>query len=52
MEFVVVFLIFAGALWLAWRRSQRLAVYAFVAGLMLTMTLYLHHATDALSLSF
>ena len=52
MEFVVVFLIFAVALWLAWRRSQRLAVYAFAAGLMLTATLYLHHATDALVLSF
>lgn len=52
MEFVIVFLIFAGALWLAWRRSPRLAIYAFAAGLMLTATLYLHHATDALPLSF
>lgn len=52
MEFFLVFLIFATALWMAWRRSPRLAVYAFAAGLMLTATLYLHHATDALPLSF
>ncbi len=52
MEFFIVFLIFAAALWLAWRRSPCLAVYAFAAGLTLTATLYLHHATGALSLSF
>jgi hypothetical protein len=52
MEFFIVFLIFAAALWMAWRRPARSAVCVFAAGLVLTIALYLHHATDALPLSF
>lgn len=52
MEFFLAFFNFALALWLAWRHEARLAVYVFLAGLVYTAALYLHHATDKLPLSF
>jgi hypothetical protein len=52
MEFAVVFLVFAASTWLAWRRPKRAAISLFALGIALTGALYLHHATDALPLSF
>jgi Family of unknown function (DUF5993) len=52
MEFSLVFLVYAASLWVAWKREARKAILLFMAGLGLTVALYLHHATDPLPLSF
>jgi Family of unknown function (DUF5993) len=52
MDFSVIFLVFAASLWLAWRRPLRPALVLFAIGMVLTATLYLHHATETLPLSF
>jgi hypothetical protein len=52
MEFLIVFLNFAGALWAAWCSSVRIALWLFASGLTLTIALFLHHATSVLPLSF
>jgi RsiW-degrading membrane proteinase PrsW (M82 family) len=48
----IAFFIFAAALWAAWRRGPRVAVSLFALGVLFTVAVYLHHATDALPLSF
>ena len=48
----IAFLIFAAAMWAAWRRDPRVAVFLFALGMLFTLAVYLHHATDALPLSF
>jgi hypothetical protein len=52
MDFSVVFLIFAASMWAAWRRPAGPAILLFSIGMMLTIALYLHHATQTLPLSF
>jgi hypothetical protein len=52
MEFLIVLLNFAAALWTAWRSQVRTALWLFASALTLTIALFLHHATDALPLSF
>lgn len=52
MEFAVIFLVFAVCLWFAWSRQARKAIVAYWIGLILTVALYLHHATERLPLSF
>ncbi|MFA5900930.1 MAG: DUF5993 family protein [Hyphomicrobium sp.] len=52
MEFLVAFVNFALAMWLAWRHEAPSAIYVFYAGLVLTAAIYLRHVTDALPLSF
>lgn len=51
MEFSVIFLIFAASLWVAWRREPRKAILLFSLGMVCTMALYLHHATETVPLS-
>jgi hypothetical protein len=48
----MAFLIFAADMWAAWRRDLRVAVFLFALGMLLTLVVYLHHATDVLPLSF
>jgi Family of unknown function (DUF5993) len=52
MDSSIAFLIFAAAMWAAWRRDLRVAVFLFAPGMLLTLVVYLHHATDVLPLSF
>ena len=52
MDSSIAFFIFAAAMWAAWRRGPRLAVFLFTLGALFTVAAYLHHATDALPLSF
>jgi len=52
MDFSVIFLVFAASLWVAWRRSSRPALFLFAIGMVLTVALYLHHATETLPVSF
>ena len=51
MDSSIAFLIFAAAMWAAWRRGPRVALSLFTLGLLFTLAVYLHHATDALPLS-
>ncbi len=52
MEFLIAFINFGLAMWLAWRGGPRPAVLVFFVGVAYTLALYLRHATDALPLSF
>lgn len=52
MAFSVVFAIFAAALYAAFRLDARIAIWLFAGGMIATVALYLHHATDVLTLSF
>jgi RsiW-degrading membrane proteinase PrsW (M82 family) len=52
MDFFAVFLIFAASLWFAWRGPVRPALSLLAVGMVLTIALYLEHATDTLPLSF
>jgi hypothetical protein len=53
MDFAVVFLVLAASMWTAWRRRAGPAIFLFFpVGMMLTVALYLHHATQTLALSF
>jgi len=51
MDSSIAFANFATAMWAAWRRDPRVAVSLFALGLLFTLAVYLHHATDALPLS-
>jgi hypothetical protein len=51
MEFFVVFLVLAASLWAAWSGPARASVLLFAGAMVLTVALYLHHATDTLPLS-
>lgn len=52
MNFAVIFLILASAMVFAWRRERRLVHVLFTVAMVLTVALYLHHATSKLPLSF
>ena len=52
MDFAVLFLIATAALLAAWRGSRLMAVILFGAALLGSTATLLHHATDALKLSF
>jgi Family of unknown function (DUF5993) len=52
MEFTVLFLATAIVMLIAWRGARPLAVGLFAAVLIACVATYLHHATDALKLSF
>jgi hypothetical protein len=52
MDSSIAFFIFAAALWAAWRRGPRVTVFLFAMGVLFTVAVYLHHATDTLPLSF
>ena len=52
MEFTALFLAVVIVMLAAWRGSRTLALGLFAATLIATVATYLHHATDALKLSF
>jgi len=52
MDFVVVFLILAASLWVAWCGPLRASLLLFASVMVLTVALYVHHATETLPLSF
>jgi uncharacterized protein DUF5993 len=52
MDSSIACLIFAAAMWSAWLRDPRVAVFLFALGMLFTLAVYLHHATDVLPLSF
>jgi len=52
MESSIAFLVFAASLWAAWCRGPQLAMLLFTLGIVLTVAVYLHHASEALPLSF
>jgi hypothetical protein len=52
MDFSVIFLVLAASMWAAWRRPAGPAVLLFLIGMILTVAVYLHHATETLPLSF
>jgi len=52
MDSSIAFFIFAAAMWAAWRRGPRLTVFLFTLAMLFTVAVYLHHANDALPLSF
>ncbi len=52
MNFAVILLVFAAGMWAVWRRREGVAVALTFIGLVLTIALYLHHATETLPLSF
>ena len=52
MEFTVLFLALAIVMLVAWHGSRPLALTLFGALLLASVATYLHHATDALKLSF
>ena len=52
MEFTVLFLATAIVMLIAWRGQRPLALGLFGAVLIACVATYLHHATDALKLSF
>lgn len=52
MTFALLFLIWTAALAAAWTGTRMLATGLFGAALALSIALFLHHATDILSLSF
>ncbi|HEX9881399.1 MAG TPA: DUF5993 family protein [Hyphomicrobium sp.] len=51
MDILVVFLALTASLWVAWRGPRRGALLLFAGAMMLTVALYLHHATETLPLS-
>jgi hypothetical protein len=52
MNFAAIFLLFAVAMIVGWRRDGALVYWLFLLGMLLTVALYLHHATSVLPLSF
>jgi hypothetical protein len=52
MEFTALFLAVAMVMLIAWRGSRPLALGLFAAVMIACVATYLHHATDALELSF
>jgi hypothetical protein len=48
MDFLIVFLVLAASLWVAWKGPERAALLLFMV---LTVALYLQHATERLPLS-
>ena len=52
MEFTALFLAILIMMLVAWRGSRALALTLFGAVLVASVATYLHHATDALKLSF
>ncbi len=52
MEFTALFLAVAVTMLAAWKGSRTLARLLFAAVLIACVATYLHHATDALTLSF
>jgi hypothetical protein len=52
MEFTALFLAAAIVMLVAWRGSRSLAMTLFAVTLIACVATYLHHATDALTLSF
>lgn len=52
MEFTALFLAVAVVMLVAWRGSRSLAFALSAAVLIACVATYLHHATDALKLSF
>ena len=52
MEFTALFLAIATVMLVAWRGSRSLAMALFGVVFVACVATYLHHATDALTLSF
>ena len=52
MEFTLLFLTIAVVMLAAWRGPRPLALGLFAAVMIACVATYLHHATDALKLSF
>ena len=52
MEFTALFLAVTIVMLVVWRGSRTLALALFAATLVACVVTYLHHATDALKLSF
>jgi hypothetical protein len=52
MDSSIAFLIFAATMWAACRRDPRVAVFLLALGMLFSLAIYLHHATDVLPLSF
>ena len=52
MEFTALFLALTVTMGVAWRGPRTLALALFAATLIAAVATYLHHATDALKLSF
>jgi hypothetical protein len=52
MEFTALLLATAIVMLVAWRGSRELALGLFAAVMIACIATYLHHATDALNLSF
>jgi hypothetical protein len=52
MEFTALFLAVTVVMLVAWRGTRAAALALFAATLMACVATYLHHATDALKLSF
>ena len=52
MEFTALFLAIAMVMLVAWRGARSLAMALFGVVLVACVATYLHHATDALTLSF
>jgi hypothetical protein len=52
MEFTVLFLAIMIVMLIAWRSSRAVAMSLFAAVLIGCIATFLHHATDALKLSF
>ena len=52
MEFTALFLAILVVMLVAWRGARTLALVLFAAVLVASVATYLHHATDALKLSF
>ncbi len=51
MDIFVVFVVLAASLRVAWRGAARSAFLLFAGAMVLTVALYLHHATETLPLS-
>ena len=52
MEFTALFLAVTVVMLVAWRGRRSLALVLFAGVLLASLATYLHHATDALKLSF
>ncbi|WP_210496450.1 DUF5993 family protein [Microvirga antarctica] len=52
MDQLVLFLLFAATLFVAWNGRRRVAIGLFFLTIALFIADYLHHATDPLTLSF
>jgi hypothetical protein len=52
MEFTALFLAIVIVMLVAWRGARALALILFGAVFLASVATYLHHATDALKLSF